>query len=537
MDSLVKKSSIKKYFLYWVKTRNFYCNWISKTSLRHFFSENDNKIYELSPWWATTLVSKDNLNNKKWYQDLDFLINKKKTDYKVNKNNLFFIIITLKLSKNFIKEVFWLIFIKLISFTRFISLKNKKNCFHSYNYNFFWDQDLKTFTDRSYGYAFKKKNLNQNFYLISVIKRKEFLKRLFNFRDNKKIISDEFLQLKQILYVYFKSVVILFKLLKYTRKEKKLFYINKVNCRSVLEPLLISSFSGEIQNSILRGLAIKNFLEKKRCEIFLSYGEFTPQYRPVYFFIKSLKNPPTIFTFQHGNANKNLLYNCNNKNDFTFKNIKLEGTTYSPKPDFYFTQGAQFDNILKKYFKNTKIIGPIKYDGVSFKKKVKKNKTKKIVICPSVGDDEVILNMLNAAVSAQHKYFISPHPTYKFIAKKFINKLSKKCDIRYLENVSTRKLVAQSDLVIAGFSSMVYEATIMGIPSLRLISLQYPHYHETNDKVKMIFNSLDLKKILSQKSFAQLKFLDKNKVKNYMFYKLDNKSFLRMWSNIKKYKN
>ena len=78
MNIKPNKFIIKKYFSYWKNTRKFYCNWASDTDLKNFFSKEENNIYGLSPWWATTLVSKDNLNNKRWYQDLGFLINKKK---------------------------------------------------------------------------------------------------------------------------------------------------------------------------------------------------------------------------------------------------------------------------------------------------------------------------------------------------------------------------------------------------------------------------------------------------------------------------
>ncbi len=533
----VKTSSpLKKYLFGWVRARNFYCNWISKTKLRFFFSKKGNTIYGLSPWWATTLVSKDNLNNKKWYEDLKNLIDKTNLKNKINQENLFVIKFISKFLKNFVTEIIWFFVIKLVSFSRFKNLK-EKNCFHSFNYNFFWDNELKKFTDRCYRYLYERKNLDKNFYLITIVKKYDYFKNFFNHKNNKSIIADEFIELNQIIYTYFKSIIILIKLHYFLKKNKKLFYINNVDCSEVLLPMLISSFAGEIQTCIIRGLSIKNYLQKKHCNIFLSYGEFTPQYRPIYFFIRSLKTSPTIFTFQHGNANKNLLYNCNNKKDFSFKNTNLEGTIYSPKPDFYLTQGKQFDDILNKYFKNSKIIGSLKYDGVSFKKNNNKNIIKKIVICPSVGDDDVILEMLIKAVSFKHKYYISPHPTYKFIAKKFVNKLSDKCNIKYINNKTTKTIVLKSDLVITGFSSVAYEAAIAGIPSLRLLDLSKPHYHETNDKIKMIYDPLELKKILSKDSFKQIKLSSKKQIENFMFYKLDSKAYLRMWSCINKLKN
>ena len=47
----------------WNNVRNLYVEWVSKTELRNFFS-NELLINGFSLWWVTTLVSKDNVNNK-----------------------------------------------------------------------------------------------------------------------------------------------------------------------------------------------------------------------------------------------------------------------------------------------------------------------------------------------------------------------------------------------------------------------------------------------------------------------------------------
>ena len=42
----------------WEKTRNLYVNWLSKTSLRNYFSK-DILFENLSLWWLTNLLEKD----------------------------------------------------------------------------------------------------------------------------------------------------------------------------------------------------------------------------------------------------------------------------------------------------------------------------------------------------------------------------------------------------------------------------------------------------------------------------------------------
>ena len=53
-------------------------NWLSKTGLRNYFSKNivfDN----LSLWWLTNLIEKDNLNDPLWYNNLHKKLNKEKS--------------------------------------------------------------------------------------------------------------------------------------------------------------------------------------------------------------------------------------------------------------------------------------------------------------------------------------------------------------------------------------------------------------------------------------------------------------------------
>ena len=83
-----------------------------------------------------------------------------------------------------------------------------------------------------------------------------------------------------------------------------------------------------------------------------------------------------------------------------------EGGLYSPSPDIYLTQGSQYAKILKKYFpRKIKIIGCLKYDIYKFKrntanKPIINNKLKKkiILLCPSIGDQEYILDYLKKSI-------------------------------------------------------------------------------------------------------------------------------------------
>ncbi len=524
----------------WNNVRNLYVEWVSKTELRNFFS-NELLINGFSLWWVTTLVSKDNVNNKTWYVDLKKNLYDKKSGQNHYNKFKFSVIFVLKFIKNFIYQIIWLFLIKLISYTRLKNIK-KSNCFHSYNYNFFWDEKQKTFTDRCYKNIFKINNKN-NFYLINIINKSNFFQNYVKYKTNKNtyIIADEYVSFSEIFQIYLNTLTCFFKLLKYLKDKNKIFFIKNKNCKGVLEPFLLSSFSGEIQNSIIMAHGIKNFYKKNKIDIFINYGEFTPGYRSIYYFLKNIPNNPKIITIQHSNSNYNLLYTFNKKNEFSNNKKIQEGKYFSPSPDIYLTHGKQFNDLLSKYFAKNLIIGPIKYDHhfVTNKKKkiIKKNKKQKnILICPSIGDEDTLLNMLQKSVNQKHKFIISPHPTFRHIVKRYKKVLSDLCNFSYSKQKTTYDLLYDADLVVCGFSSIADEAMIAGIPALRILDLSEPFYHDPRDKIKIISHERKLKKILSRNNFSTFLPKDNKKIKNFFYYKLDNKASTRFWKIINKLK-
>ena len=140
--------------------------------------------------------------------------------------------------------------------------------------------------------------------------------------------------------------------------------------------MLLSSFSGNIQDQILIGLSIRNFFKKKKINYFFTYSEFNPGVRSVYYFIRDTYTPPKIVAIQHGHSNENLMFFKHKAKEFR-KSSKYEGKIFSPAPDIYLTQGDQYTKILSKYFpRKIKKIGCLKYDLINFNKK---NKNKKLI--------------------------------------------------------------------------------------------------------------------------------------------------------------
>ena len=94
----------------WDNTRKSFVSWLSESDLREEFSKKI--IFEdLSFWWLTDLMDKDNVNQTIWYENLNKKLNldsRKNYSKKINYYLLFF-----KLIKSFLFKIFTIIFIKI----------------------------------------------------------------------------------------------------------------------------------------------------------------------------------------------------------------------------------------------------------------------------------------------------------------------------------------------------------------------------------------------------------------------------------------
>ena len=106
----------------WAKTRKLYTNWLTDTGLKCEFAKKI-KIDNLSLWWATKLVDRDNINETSWYLNLDKKINGDKIKTKNFYLTLLFLIF--KLLKKLLFKIIIIIFIKL--FFKKKKIVGKKN--------------------------------------------------------------------------------------------------------------------------------------------------------------------------------------------------------------------------------------------------------------------------------------------------------------------------------------------------------------------------------------------------------------------------
>ena len=520
--------------LEWEKTSKLFTKWLINNDIKNYFLKNF-FINNFPIWWVTDLANKDNVVDNRWFYNLKKVLIDKEV-VKLNKFNLY-LVIFLKLIKNFIIYFFYFLLVKIF-IKKKTNIKKYKNCFHSFEHCFQNNKENK-YIDKQYGVAPYKKDIKENFYLISLGYKKSFFLNFFkkikklNSQDIDYFISDRYLNLSDIIEVYSKSIIYFFKVIMYSRNKS--FFINNQNCFNVLYPLLLKSFAGNVQSYILQSLAIKNFFNYTESNYFINYGEFSPGYRSTYFFLKEIKFPIKIVTIQHSYANKNLLFFRNNKKEFISNSQK---NLISPMPDKYLVMGNHFKNILKDYFPGKiKIIGSLKYD-VDYFKLYKKNKKKKrdnakkkfkILICPTIGDEDSLITIINKCKFKNISFILSPHPNiFNKTLKKFKNKFN--YHFTFDKNKSSIEQLKYVDLTICGFSSLVLESIILGVPAFRVISEEHPYFFDLNDGIDYANGHQEFKKKLYKLLLKKQKKNDN--ISRNIFYKLDKKSYKRFWKNI-----
>jgi hypothetical protein len=519
----------------WKKTKDIYFNWLINTGLRKLFAKN--LYYEnLSLWWLTKVYEKDALNNPEWFCQLNNIFNKKKETNNYFHSNLFlqFIKIFLKL----LKTITLLIFIKC-----FYRDKNYKtlpsDCFYVYFSNL--TKFKNNFIDRQYG-SISLKNKK----ICYAVQLPYDFSLIFNFFTNKKklngipvnfYIVNNYLKLTSILKVFYETL----KNFLYLNRElnkKNYFIIGTKDCSKILKPLLIESFFGTIQFSLLNGISFRNLNNYKKFKTFTSYLEFFPSSRSIYYFLKKEKNLKLI-SINHANFSENMLAYCLDKREFSNKNDFLN---FSPSPDIFFTQGSKYFYKLKKIFPNKKIkqIGSLKLGIQSVKIKNKNNSKRKLIntskkiisIFTSTHDYLGMTEILNNCNMTNYFLILRPHPDYRL---KTINHFKKDTKFKFnlLNDLSSREIVSISDFVLSGDSSLCYEAAILGKKNtLRLYNEKFHPLFDLDDGITIVKNSKVLDKYLNNKIKIQ-NLRPKSLIKKF-FFKYDKKAHIRFNNILKK---
>ena len=104
-----------------------------------------------------------------------------------------------------------------------------------------------------------------------------------------------------------------------------------------------------------------------------------------------------------------------------------------------------------------------------------------VLVCPSIGDENYLLNYLKESINKNHTYILSPHPAYQdLIIKKYLLELENSVK-KTFKHLSTFDLFKISDIVLCGFSTVAYEALFLGAQPVRVIDPYQPQFFDLKD--------------------------------------------------------
>ena len=512
----------------WNKTKNIYLDWLLKNDLKKEFSKSI-RFKELSLWWLTSIYEKDALKDHKWFNNLNKKIHNEK--FLIKKDD-FYLFEIFKLFLKLLKVIILNIIIKIFYKDKIVSNKFTKNCVYAPFSNLI-DYNNNSL-DIQYGlFSLKNKKISyavQLNYDFSLIYNFFGIKKKLNKIPVNYFIVNRYVSLIEILKVYYLTAKN-FCLLKALLKKKNYFLLDKKNCSEILKPLLLKSFFGNIQYSLITGISFRNLFVSKKFKNFLSYLEFFPTARSVYFFLKYELNT-NLISINHANYSDNMLAYAIRKSEFSNKPDYLN---YSPCPDIFCTQGKKYFNRLKDVFPKKKIyqIGSLKFGTQDIEIKRRKKiifnnvKNKKIIsIFTSIKDYLGIVGLLNKCDLNKFFIILKPHPYYKKETLKYFFE-NFKFQFNIMENFSPRDLINSSNFVLAGDSSLCYESVILGKKNtLRLYNQEYHPLFDAEDEVVTVKDFSQLNSFLNNEK--KVKKVNSKKLIKDFFYKYDKYAHMRL---------
>lgn len=509
---------------YWIKTKKNYIFWLSDNKIKNFFSKKI--IYDkLSLWWLTKLVDRDGIIENSWYYDLNDIINKKK----IRKRNISYTKYLLGFFNKLIFKLFFSFVIKLFFKNNLKSYK-KKNCLYVTQPNLI--EKNKKFIDNQYGKLnFNRKN---NIYFIELKENLETVLSIFKIKKKLSKIPIDYAIINgsvsyyKIISIYFKVFLKLFWIIPFLKNNY--FRINGIDCSLVLKDQLVKSFFGSIQEQILKGENI--FIKTKNFEIhnFVTYYEFFPGSRAIYYFLKKTKIKNTI-SLNHGNTSDNDLFFVFNKNEFSKKNDFIN---FSPKPDYFTCKGLIYYKKLLSFFDKKKIlkIGSLKtelhenFNDITLQKN---RKQKKIFFVCGLNDYMPFIKHFNNFKQIENSITVLPHFACQQETLKNFNSF-------FRHNYSVGKILKKknffkkNDLIIFGDSSLGLELASKGYNILRLFHNDYAPTFDITRDIPTSNNFSFLKKFLNGSRTRY----NKDKIIENYFFKLDRKSSERLNNYLEK---
>jgi len=492
----------------WILLREAFTDWLSKwpsiSNSHKFFNWRGYSLI-----WSSNLYARDSYINNSWLVDLcnkvvdgDVIF----TGSGIKKRSSLYLI------TSFLQDLFQ--HFLLLFFRNTVNVDSSNVIFFSLDINLRRDNGL--FVDRHYSSQnatipeLETSNfsscylLKTSFGINELLHPIQFISKLNNYsKDFSRPIhiANKYVSLFDILAVHFSIIYFWFKLhfLKFNRNYRSSFTILGVDCYHILSNEFEKSFYGPLQNSLLQGLMVRNFLRKNfnSPRYFVNYLELSAVIRATYFFIKNLPVKHTTIALQHAISHKNKLGFYYRRAEFNY--LSNDFIIGAPTADFYFVHGPQFRKIASEFFPNNSIreIGFVKFDHllISYPHRshfsdhtpiCRRDDDFVILLAPTVGADVHNLLRLFTVPFSQEKYriILSPHPLANSMELlQSISDLNLNALIEMYPDYTTYELMLSCDLVVCGYSSTAVESLFLGIPSIRILDESSIPFVEDEDAI------------------------------------------------------
>lgn len=587
----------------WKQLKIDYSNWVKKFKSSKIDSIPVTTVFEwkgMSTWWISPLSKKDNYDNDLWFkrmmvlylckefpkmkiitddvkiiksvlknfpeQTIEFSLSNAKNFKSFLKRRFNFIYKTAKLIDSFLGNFLIIIIMKLIVQKNTINLNNRSVWFktiypanwiqiESNTKNNYIDRNLLTtpYEGRKHGFSENYLVFYQSYkqsYFKSSLNVRHYVKKLLALKKANFAFAQSYLKISDFIGVYITS----FKeycLLKKFSNNKNLFVINNINFYDILIDEWKSSYFGDIQFNKLYGLSTSSFFSNvKKNDIFVTYGEFLSDEKASYHLIETKAKNVITVGLQHGYNPENKLFLNLHKSDFNKNNYLKDNINYSPKPNYFFSQGEQYNSTVENALpkQNSKIIGSLKYDHfdklrknkVALRKKYSKilnlSNKKILLILTSISDYTFIIDFFTEWEKFSNwKILLCPHPATDLIEiKNYISKKHPKLEIKFIKNISSYNLIPISNLVVTGYSVTAIEALYFNVQSIRLYDIGTFPIFDNEKLIPVFYRNSDFIKWINNYDSSYNKDLhieQLNLVKKY-FYLLDGHAKDRLWNNI-----
>lgn len=534
----------------------------------------------MSSWWSNKIMLKDSFNDNIWLNQMYIFYLAKKyskkisieTDDKLLTKLLFdenykpyklyitnFFLLTYRFTTSFVCNFFLILISKTISFTNKINKYSSSIVWFRTHYPVEWNNHASPRLERLYGdsvYYDLETSLPRSYFTIiqssffslnpfKTIKNYFDLKRLSN-STIKHQLSHSFLSFYDLFKVYTKSIYEIWFFIKLLddKSFQNLFIINNISFFPILINQWFKTYDGYQQNSRLEALSLSKLSKShkiKNTHYIITYGELFAHNRTSYHLAKKLNLNIRFIAVQHAMNAKNKLFTYHSSHEFNFNSPSKH---FSPFPDYFLTQGLKYKTILSEFYDSSRVstIGSLK--NISFKKKripllenYRNNGFKIILLTPSLGYDykgliELFSHLDNGC---QYKLFLTFHPamvTNDVIS--FQRDNYPKLDINYLTGVNTYSVLHYANLVVAGYSTIIFEAISLGKNVVSYLPLGSLPQYDQDSNIPSFNNPIDFQKWFDsffQSDQSVSRKIIKQVERDY-FYKNDNYAGKRLWQFI-----